>query len=116
MDSFLTSVVVLPGVTALLLLTVFSFLYEQTRDPGFRIWQLGWALYCVHFAFVGLEFTVHPSHWFEWWADFSFVVMAWSIFRSTRPVKRPVRLRMADWMVLAAGAAWSSVDAATRVN
>ena len=42
--------VILPGIVALLLFLVFTYLYEQSRQPYFRAWQLGWAAYSLHFG------------------------------------------------------------------
>ncbi len=50
MNSIAIGVVIVPGVVALLLFLVFTYLYEQSRQAYFRAWQLGWAAYTLHFA------------------------------------------------------------------
>jgi diguanylate cyclase (GGDEF)-like protein len=50
MNSAFNGVVVVPGVVALLLFLVFTYLYEQSRQNYFRAWQLGWGAYTLHFA------------------------------------------------------------------
>ena len=47
MNSLTVSVVLVPGIVALLLFLVFSYLYQQTRQEYFRSWQLGWAAYTL---------------------------------------------------------------------
>ncbi len=49
MNSFVISTAVLPGVVALLLFLVFTYLHEQSRQPYFRAWQFAWAAYTLHF-------------------------------------------------------------------
>ena len=43
MDTIPISVVMGPGLVAVLLLLLFTYLYEQSRHQYFRAWQLGWA-------------------------------------------------------------------------
>jgi len=43
MNSISTSIVVIPGVVALLLCLLFSYLYQQSRQLYFRAWQIAWA-------------------------------------------------------------------------
>ena len=50
MNNVATSMVIIPGVVALLLFLVFTYLYEQSRQQYFRAWQLGWGAYTLHFA------------------------------------------------------------------
>ena len=50
MDSIAISVVIVPGLVALLLFLLFTYLYEQSRHQYFRAWQLGWAAYTLHYA------------------------------------------------------------------
>jgi len=50
MNSLATNMVILPGIVALLLFLVFTYLYEQSRQPYFRAWQMAWAAYTLHFG------------------------------------------------------------------
>ena len=88
MNSFDISTVVLPGVVALLLFLVFTYLHEQSRQPYFRAWQFAWAAYTLHFLL---------SAWAKVWenplpiasvASLLLVVMALCILVSTRLTRR----------------------------
>ena len=50
MESIAINMVIVPGVVALLLFLVFTYLYEQSRQAYFRAWQIAWAAYTLHFA------------------------------------------------------------------
>ena len=53
--------VLIPGAVALLVLLVFTYLYEQNRHAYFRAWQLAWAAYTAHYAVKALEFFLGAS-------------------------------------------------------
>jgi diguanylate cyclase (GGDEF)-like protein len=110
MDTLLVGIVVVPGIIALLLLLVFSFLYQQVRDAYFRTWQMGWVAYCAHFGFLAWYFYGHPNPIVLWAADFTFVLMAWAVFRSTSLVRHDQPLHWSDAAIVAAGAIWCLVD------
>lgn len=78
----------LPGIVPLLLFLVFTYLYQQSRQPYFRAWQLAWAAYALHFA---------VDAWSQAWGHFSgvdfvgsllLVAMAFCILVSTRLTRR----------------------------
>jgi hypothetical protein len=51
MNSIATSIVIIPGVVALLLcLLVHRTCYQQSRQAYFRAWQIAWACYSIHYA------------------------------------------------------------------
>lgn len=50
MDSLIISMAIVPGVVAFLLLLVFTYLHEQSRQPYFRAWQIGWGAFTLHYA------------------------------------------------------------------
>jgi diguanylate cyclase (GGDEF)-like protein len=52
MQSVLIGAVAVPGFFALLLFSVFTYLYRQTPQPYFRAWQLAWAAYCLEYALL----------------------------------------------------------------
>src|SRR5258708_22181752 len=88
MDSLDISRMVLPGVVALLLFLVFTYLHEQSRQPYFRAWQFAWAAYTLHFLL---------NAWARLWenplpitsaASVLLVVMALCILVSTRLTRR----------------------------
>jgi len=88
METIPITVVMGPGLVALLLLLLFTYLYEQSRHQYFRAWQLGWAAYTLHYA-VDSWVVFRPSS-----ALISFVgsslltAMALCIFVSTRLMGR----------------------------
>lgn len=53
MDSTFIGIIVVPGITALLLLLIFTYLYQQSREMYFRAWQLGWASWTLYYVAVG---------------------------------------------------------------
>ncbi len=57
MDSVLVGIVLVPGVFALLLFIVFTYLYEQSREAYFRAWQIAWGAYTLQYIFLGLYLT-----------------------------------------------------------
>jgi hypothetical protein len=50
MESLAITTVVVPGIVALLLFLVFTYLYEQSRRQYFRAWQVGWGAYTLGYA------------------------------------------------------------------
>jgi diguanylate cyclase (GGDEF)-like protein len=54
MDSIFVGIIVVPGITAFLLLLIFTYLYQQSRETYFRAWQLGWASLTVYYVGAGL--------------------------------------------------------------
>src|SRR6059036_3156563 len=88
MNSLIISNMILPGVVALLLFLVFTYLYEQSRQPYFRAWQLGWAAYTLHFLLDALS-TVGTHHAaISFSASLMLVAMAACILISTRLTRR----------------------------
>src|SRR5512142_157914 len=52
MESVSIGIIVVPGIFALLLFLVFSYLYQQGREPYFRAWQMAWAAYSLQYALL----------------------------------------------------------------
>ena len=104
MNSVATSMVVVPGVVALLLFLVFTYLYEQSRQAYFRAWQIGWAAYTLHYAFDAWNAFNGPSALLAFVGSLLLVGMALCIFVSTRLMREKFRLRWYD-LALAAGGA-----------
>ncbi len=88
METIAISTVIVPGVVALLLFLVFTYLYEQSRQPYFRAWQIGWAAYTLHFALDAWGTLREPNAILSFLASLLLVVMALSIFVSTRLMRR----------------------------
>ena len=85
-----------PGVVALLVFLVFSYLYEQSRQSYFRAWQLAWAAYTLHY---GLEAVGHyrgASATLFFFSSMLLVAMALCIFVSTRLMRGPFQIQWYD--------------------
>ena len=102
MNSLATNMVILPGIVALLLFLVFTYLYEQSRQPYFRAWQLGWGAYSLHFGLDALN-ARQPSAWIYLASSLLIVVMALCLFVSTRLMRERFRLRWYDVALAVAG-------------
>ena len=61
MDSIFVGIILVPGVTAFLLLLIFTYLYQQSRETYFRAWQVGWASLTLYYASVGALYTGHSG-------------------------------------------------------
>ena len=101
MNSVTISMVVVPGVVALLLFLVFTYLYEQTRQDYFRAWQLGWGAYSLHYVLDAWSVFRNPSAVISLLASLLLAAMALCIFISTRLMRERFRLR---WYAVAVGA------------
>ncbi len=88
MNSIAIGVVILPGIVALLLFLVFTYLYEQSRQAYFRAWQLGWAAYTLHFALDAWGIFRGYTLLISLFTSFLLVAMAVCIFVSTRLMRR----------------------------
>src|SRR6202047_2820343 len=107
MNSVAMTMVVVPGVVALLLFLVFTYLYEQSRQDYFRAWQLGWAAYALHYALGAWSTFRQPSAVVSLCSSLLLVAMALCISISTRLMRERLRLRWYDVVVGLAGAALS---------
>src|SRR5947209_11731724 len=96
MNSLVISMVVVPGVVALLLFLVFTYLYEQSRQQYFHAWQLGWAAYTLHYALDAWSAFREPSSLVYFLGSLTMVAMALCIFVSTRLMRERFRLRWYD--------------------
>src|SRR5882762_170960 len=117
MNGLATNVVIIPGIVALLLFLVFTYLYEQSRQAYFRAWQLGWAAYSLHFGLDAWNAYYPPSAWVYLAGSLLVVMMALCLFVSTRLMRERFRLRWYDVAIGLAGvglALWNLRD--HRVN
>src|SRR5450631_3770368 len=96
MNSVATSLVLIPGAVALLVLLVFTYLYEQNRHSYFRAWQLAWAAYTLHYAVQAVEYYFASSAFLFLLSSLLLVAMAICIFVSTRLMKEPFQLKWYD--------------------
>src|SRR6266496_1895537 len=110
MHSIAASMVIIPGVVALLLFLVFTYLYEQSRQQYFRAWQLGWGAYTLHFALDAWAMFSGVSYPLSFATQILLVAMGLCIFVSTRLMREQFRFRWYDAAIVAIGAAlvwWS---------
>jgi len=104
MHSVATGLVLIPGAVALLVLLVFTYLYEQNRHSYFRAWQLAWAAYTLHYAIKAVEYFSGPSALLLFLSSLLLVFMAVCIFVSTRLMKVAFQLKWYDVALLVTGA------------
>src|SRR5207237_1746102 len=103
MNSVTVSMIVVPGVVALLLFLVFTYLYEQSRQLYFRAWQIGWAAYTLHYAFDAWSAVRQTSIIVTFFGSLLLVAMALCVFMSTRLIRDQFRLRWYDVAVAGTG-------------
>ncbi|MGO9403228.1 MAG: diguanylate cyclase [Terriglobales bacterium] len=103
MHSVATGMVLIPGAVALLVLLVFTYLYEQNRHSYFRAWQLAWAAYTLHYASQAVEYFRGASALLFVLSSLLLLAMAVCIFVSTRLMKEPFQLRWYDGALVVAG-------------
>src|ERR1017187_4669517 len=98
-----TGLVLVPGAVALLVLLVFTYLYEQNRHSYFRAWQLAWAAYTLYCAVAVAIYFQGPSALLFFAGSLLLVGMAACIVVSTRLMKEPFRLKWYDVAIVMAG-------------
>src|SRR6202034_828560 len=110
MNSLATSIVIIPGVVALLLCLLFTYLYHQSRQSYFRACQVAWACYSIHYALDALRYFRPPANAAFFLSSLFSVAMAMCIFVSTRLMRGPFRLRWYDGVLASIGVIASFVD------
>ena len=103
MNSLAANTVILPGIVALLLFLVFTYLYEQSRQPYFRAWQLGWGAYSLHFGLDAWNARQPARLGSILRVRLLIVVMALCLFVSTRLMRERFRLRWYDVALAVSG-------------
>ena len=88
--------VLIPSVVSVLLFLVFTYLYEQSRQPYFRAWQMAWAAYSLHFLLSALSLYRGPAALVFFAGSLCLVAMGLCIFVSTRLMRGPAPLRWSD--------------------
>src|SRR5437764_6617298 len=114
MDSVAISMVIVPGVVALLLFLVFTYLYEQSRQAYFRAWQFGWAAFTLHYVLDAVN-TITQSQIVAFLGSLLLVTMAVCIFVSTRLMRDRFRLQWYDILIGAMGAGLAFWNVKARV-
>src|SRR5271167_2979858 len=115
MNSVATGLVLIPGAVALLVLFVFTYLYEQNRHSYFRAWQLAWAAYTLHYALKAFEHFFGSSPWLFLLSSLLLVGMAICIFVSTRLMKEPFQLKWYDIALAVSGVILAYVNLRTQM-
>jgi diguanylate cyclase (GGDEF)-like protein len=98
-----TGMVLIPGAVALLVLLVFTYLYEQNRHSYFRAWQLAWAAYTLHYALRAFEYFTRPTAAIYLLSSLCLVAMAMCVFFSTRLMRGTLQLKWYDFTLMAVG-------------
>jgi diguanylate cyclase (GGDEF)-like protein len=107
MSNVATGLVLVPGAVALLVFLVFTYLYEQSRQPYFRAWQMAWAAYTLHYALEALGHFEGESATLFFLSSLLLVAMAICIFISTRLMKQSFQLKWYDGALILIGIALS---------
>src|SRR5271170_2211889 len=97
--------VLIPGFVSVLLFLVFTYLYEQSRQPYFQAWKWAWAFYSLHYVLD--TFPSSPIAFFV--GELFLVAMAMCIFVSTRLMRGASHYRWYDALVLAGGVILASL-------
>jgi len=103
MNSAATVLVLIPGAVALLVLLVFTYLYEQNRHSYFRAWQLAWAAYVLHYAAEAVNYFLGRSALSYFASSLLLVGMATCICVSTRLMKERFQTKWYDVAIILAG-------------
>src|SRR5580658_11271403 len=110
MNTVATGLVLSSGAVALLVLLVFTYLYEQSRHNYFRAWQMAWAAYTLHYAVETVAYFQRPSAILFFLSSLLLVVMAICIFVSTRLMKEPFQLKWYDVALTVTGVLLASIS------
>src|SRR5579862_7454618 len=113
MTSIAISMVIVPGVVALLLFLLFTYLYEQSRQQYFRAWQFAWAFYTAHYCLDAWDALHQPSAVISFSGSLLLVAMTICIFVSTRLMREKFKFQWGDVALGFAGIglAWWNLQA-----
>jgi len=115
MNNIATSIVIIPGVVAVLLCALFWYLHQQSRQAYFLAWEIAWACYSIHYGLDALRFYFPPFYSGYFLSSLFSVAMAVSIFISTRLMRAPFRWRWYDGVLAFAGTAAACIDLRNRL-
>ena len=110
MNNVATGLVLIPGVVALLVFLVFTYLYEQSRQSYFRAWQMAWAAYTLHYALEAIGHFRGTSGTLFLLSSLLLVAMAICIFVSTRLMRGPFQLKWYDVALAITGVVLASLN------
>src|SRR5579862_7496529 len=113
MTSIAISMVIVPGIVALLLFLLFTYLYEQSRQQYFRAWQFAWAFYTAHYCLDAWDALHQPSAVISFSGSLLLVAMTICIFVSTRLMREKFKFQWGDVALGFAGIglAWWNLQA-----
>jgi diguanylate cyclase (GGDEF)-like protein len=114
MNGIASSIVIIPGVVALLLCLLFWYLYKQSRQAYFLAWQIAWACYSIHYALDALRYYRPPAQAAYFASSLFSAAMAVCIFISTRLMRGTFRWRWYDGALACAGTIAAIVDFRNR--
>ena len=98
----MNSLAISGGIVALLLFLLFTYLYEQSRQPYFRAWQLAWACYTLHYLIDAWDAYQGFSSLISFAGSLLLIAMTLCIFVSTRLMRERYSLH---WEEVALGLA-----------
>ncbi|HET9697576.1 MAG TPA: diguanylate cyclase [Terriglobales bacterium] len=108
MNSIFVGIVVVPGITALVLLFIFTYLYQQSREGYFRAWQAAWASYTLYYVAIGALIEGHGGAPGYFAAKSFQLLTVLIILASTRLVDgEQIKLRWYDVLLFAGGTAFN---------
>jgi hypothetical protein len=110
MNSVSTSFVIIPGVVALLLCLLFSYLYQQSRQIYFRVWQIAWGCYSIRYALDWFRYYRPPATAAFFVSSTCLVAMAVCIFVSTRLTSNYFSFRWYDSVLASVGMVLTFID------
>src|SRR3954463_2198745 len=114
MSSALVSIIVVPGIVALFLCGLFTYLYSQSRESYFRAWQVGWILYLGHYVFIGLYYGKFTGTWeLNWASQLLTAGTVLCILASTEMIERRAPLGWIYSALSLVAIAWTAWDAYT---
>src|SRR5258706_13911894 len=116
MNSIATSIVIIPGVVALLLCLLFTYLYQESRQAYFRPSQVAWTCFSIHYALDAFRYFFPPAPAAFFFSSLFSIAMAMCIFVSTRLTRGPFRLRWFDPALALVGIPTSCVDLRVHVQ
>src|SRR5258706_9773420 len=109
-STFITSIIIVPGIIAALLLGVFTYLYRQSREVYFRVWQVAWGCYVLSYVCQGLYQTGLLTGWaMLTLSKLLFYSVPYLIYLSIDVIHEPhLRWRARHFIVAAVLLAWTA--------
>ena len=110
MNSEVISMILVPGLVALLLGIVFTYLYEQSRRPYFRAWQFGWIAYTLYYGLHISAVFQGTSAALSILSSLLLVGMGLCVFISIRLFQDRPGLRWYDFLLASCGVGFALWD------